>query len=284
MLTRTKLDNIVPREKAAAMADRALADLAARLDAGHSEALDAYLRLLGRFHRYSATNALLIRLQSPDATHVAGYGKWRELGRQVRRGERGIAILAPCVHRRDGEGEGADRRDSHAPDPAAPSRETVLGFRTAYVFDVAQTEGDALPSFPEVSGDPGYQLGALRSLVRESGIGLAYAESLGGARGLSAGGRIALLRGMRPAEEFCVLVHEYAHELLHRGERRARTTVGERELEAEAVAYVVASAVGLEAGTASSDYIQLHRGDSGALARSLSRVQRVACEVLEYLL
>ena len=78
----------------------------------------------------------------------------------------------------------------------------MTGFRTAYIFDVSQTDGAELPSFPEISGNPGYQLAALKVLVKESGIGLGYSDSLGGARGLSAGGRILILCGLKPAEEF----------------------------------------------------------------------------------
>ena len=282
-----------PADKASALAASALNDLAAQLESGHSEALTAYLRLLGRFHRYSALNCLLIQLQNDSATHVAGYGRWQELGRQVRKGEKGIAILAPCTHKPKADKDQASsvenaktdqRANDSQPDQDQKGREVVTGFRTAYVFDVSQTDGEELPSFPEISGDPGYQLAALKCLVKESGIGLGYSDSLGGARGLSAGGRILLLCGLRPAEEFSTLVHEFAHEKLHRTERRAETTVGIRELEAEAVAYVVTSAIGLDTGTSSSDYIQLYRGSSKQLAQSLQHVQRVSSEILDYLL
>ncbi len=264
--------NLNTTDKASALATSAIADLASKLEAGRSDALTAYLRFLGRFHRYSALNVLLIHVQNPEATHVAGYGRWQELNRQVRRGEKGIAILAPCTFKRKNE----DREEDE--------REVVTGFRTAYVFDVSQTDGDALPSLGTVEGDPGYQLAALQSLVGELGIKLECADILGGARGMSCGNRIVLLRGMPKAEEFSTLVHELAHELLHRGERRAETNVRMRELEAEAVAFVVTSTIGLENRTASSDYIQLYGGDAKALAQSLQHVQRISSEILTYLL
>ncbi len=86
---------------------------------------------------------------------------------------------------------------------------------------------------------------------------------------------------MDAAEEFSVLVHETAHELLHRGDRRKETTHAIRETEAEAVAFVVASAIGLDTSTSSSDYIQLHSGDKATLAESLGYVQQVAAEILK---
>ena len=272
-----------PQDKASALAAVALADLASNLDAGHSDALTAYLRFLGRFHRYSALNTLLIMIQNPEATHVAGYGRWQDLKRQVRKGEKGIAILAPCTFKkRDDQMD--DRRDDRKADVDDDQTRQIVKFRTAYVFDVSQTDGEALPSFPEISGNPGYQLAALKSLVGELGIGLGYMESLGGARGVSTGGRILLLHGLKPAEEFSTMVHELSHELLHRDSRRSETTVGIRELEAEAVAYVVSSAIGLDNNDASASYIQLYRGDSRQLAASLQHIQRVSCEILDYLL
>lgn len=265
------------QDKACSLASQALADLAAKLDRGHSDALAEYLRFLGRFHRYSALNVMLIQLQNPEATHVAGFERWKGMGRYVRKGSKGIAILAPCAYRRR-TSEDEDKRDPEE------GKETVVGYRTAYVFDVSQTDGADLPSIGAVNGDPGLQLNALRALTNERGIRIECRDELGGARGLSTGGKIVLLRGMDPAEEFAVLAHELAHELLHKGERRAETDLRQRELEAEAVSYVVTTAVGLENDTASADYIGLYQGDAKLLAHSLQHVQRVSAEILEYLL
>jgi hypothetical protein len=97
---------------------------------------------------------------------------------------------------------------------------------------------------------------------------------------LSHGGKVTLLSGMQPAEEFSTLVHEIAHEMLHRGERRTVTTKQVRETEAEAVAFVVFQSVGLQNGTASQDYIQLWRGDANLLRESLEAVQQTAAVIL----
>ena len=243
-----------------------LKELADLLDQGHSGRLTSLLKTMARFHRYSLHNVFLIVAQRPTATRVAGFHTWRTVGRFVRKGETGIAILAPIVAR-------------HRDDTKADESRTVVGFRTAYVFDVEQTEGAPLPQASEAQGDPGEAIARLRSAIVSQGIALEYADDLGGALGLSCGGRIRMLTGLSAASEFAVLTHEYAHEMLHRGDRpESRNT---RELEAEAVAFVVGQAVGLEVAAASRDYIHLYRGDSNALTASLERIQRTASSILQ---
>ena len=120
----------------------------------------------------------------------------------------------------------------------------------------------------------------LVKFVEVQGVTLNYSERIAPARGLSYGGKITLLSGMQPAEEFSTLTHEIAHEMLHRGDRRTLTTKQVRETEAEAVAFVVCQAVGLETGTASADYIQLWHGDANLLRESLEAVQQTAAVIL----
>ncbi|MEO8255712.1 MAG: ImmA/IrrE family metallo-endopeptidase [Acidobacteriota bacterium] len=103
---------------------------------------------------------------------------------------------------------------------------------------------------------------------------------MGSAHGASLSGRILLRDDLPPAVEFSVLVHELAHELLHRGERRSDTSKIVRETEAEAVAFVVCHAIGLDTNTAASDYIRLYSGDKATLHASLGAVQHAATEIL----
>ena len=111
-------------------------------------------------------------------------------------------------------------------------------------------------------------------------IALEYDIGIAPAKGLSSGGKITILPGLPPAEHFATLVHEIAHELLHRGDRRNHTTRTVRETEAEAVAFVVSSAIGLDTTSASADYIQLYRGDKQTLTESLEFIQRTAADIL----
>ena len=120
----------------------------------------------------------------------------------------------------------------------------------------------------------------LFKFVEAQSVELSFSETIAPAKGLSYGGKITLLSGMQPAEEFSTLPHEIAHEMLHRGDRRTLTTKQVRETEAEAVAFVVCQAIGLETGTASADYIQLWHGDADLLRESLEAVQQTAAVIL----
>ena len=252
------------------IADRATEQLTAALNAGHSEALTGYLKAIGRFHRYSLHNVMLIASQKPNASYVAGFRTWNELGRFVKKGEKGILILAPIV-RRSPEKDEENRDDVSA---------SIAGFRAAYVFDVSQTDGKELPQIDKVHGDPQQHAGRLRNFAEAQGISVEYSEQIAPARGVSSGGKITLLPGQSPAEEFSTLAHEIAHELLHRGDRRSATSRRIRETEAEATAFVVCHAISLETGSAASDYIQLWNGDAQLLTQSLAYIRHAASQML----
>src|SRR6266700_5309311 len=222
------------------------------LESGHSEVLTQYLGAMARFHTYSFGNIMLIARQKSDASNVAGLRTWNSLGRFVKRGEKGIFILAPMVGRRSTKDVSTDEPSE---DATTEGQRTLYGFRAVYVFDVSQTEGKDLPTLTEVNGDVSGYRERLFNFVETQSVELSFSERIGPAKGLSYGGKITLLAGMQPAEEFSTLVHEIAHEMLHRGDRRTLTTKQVRETEAEAVAFVVCQAVGLETGSASQDYI-----------------------------
>lgn len=248
-----------------------------QLDAGHSDALTNYLTAMSRFHNYSFGNVLEIARQMPTATRVAGFWTWKNMGRSVNAGAKGIRILAPIVGVRRKKDEEAKK------DITKQNERVLLGFRNAYVFDISQTNGVDLPTVHEVSGDPGDNIDRLAAFVKSKGIALVYSANIAPALGMSYGGRIAILPGQSKAEEFSTLVHETAHELLHKAERRTATTKTIRELEAEAVAFVVGKAVGLVNDNASADYIQLYQGNASLLAESLEVIQQTASVILSAL-
>ena len=250
--------------------DRATEQLTAALNAGHSEALTGYLKAIGRFHRYSLHNVMLIASQKPNASYVAGFRTWNELGRFVKKGEKGILVLAPILRRKP-ENDEENRENVSA---------SIAGFRAAYVFDISQTDGKELPQIGNVHGDPQQHAAHLRSFAEAQGIAVEYSEQIAPARGVSSGGKITLLPGQSPAEEFSTLAHEIAHELLHRGDRRSTTSRRIRETEAEATAFVVCNAIGLESASAASDYIQLWNGDAQLLTESLAYIRHAASQML----
>lgn len=256
-------------EQAKTLSETAIARLMDALERGESAALRIYLSAMSRFHCYSWGNVLLICSQRPNATHVAGFHAWLKMNRHVRKGEKGLVILAPMVGRKKTD------------DTLTEDEQTRLfGFRAAHVFDVSQTDGDALPELATIKGDPKDHAARLEQFVTGRSIVLEYDSAIAPALGLSSGGKITLMPGLPPAEHFAVFVHEVAHELLHRGNRRTQTTRTVRETEAEAVAFVVCEAVGLDTNTASADYIRLYSGDKATLAESLHFIQSTAAEIL----
>jgi N-terminal domain of anti-restriction factor ArdC len=257
-------------EEAKQIASNAIEQLKQALERGHSETLKEYLTAIARFHRYSWHNIMLIASQKPTATHVAGFHTWQKLGRFVKKGEKGILILAPIIRKKATNADEVESEDS----PSA------VGFRAAYVFDVSQTEGQELPTIGRVNGDPRDYRERLARFAVEQGIALEYSRDIAPARGLSEGGKITLLPDQSPAEEFSTLAHEVAHEMMHRTERRSSTSKRSRETEAEAVAFVVCHAIGLDTGSASQDYIQLYEGDSVLLIESLNHIQTSATRIL----
>jgi len=262
------------REHVQRMIDTALDRLAEALEQGQSDTLKAYLEMLGRFHRYSFGNVLLIAMQRPDATHVAGFRTWQTLGRYVKSGEKAIRIFAPIIRKLAAKEKG-DNKDTE-------EMKSLVAFRTVCVFDIGQTEGKELPAFSAVRGTPGALTVALREFAKTRGIEVQDSISLGAAQGASCGGQILIRKGLPPAEEFSTLVHEIAHELLHRDSAETSKTI--RETEAEAVAFVVCQSAGLDTNTAASDYIQLYQGNRDVLRESLERIQCAAQNILDAVL
>jgi hypothetical protein len=194
-----------PRQTAKEVIAANVKSLIEQLEAGHSDALTAYLNAMSRFHNYSFGNILEIGRQRPDATRVAGMYAWNQLGRKVKKGERGIRILAPIVGVKRKKDEEAEK------DITKQNTRVLVGFRNAYVFDVSQTDGAELPALREMSGNVGENRARLITFINKQNIELVFTENIAPALGTSYGGRIAILPGQSEAEEFSTLVHELAH-------------------------------------------------------------------------
>jgi hypothetical protein len=238
-------------------------DLAQATDqARMSEEMLRYLDVVSRFHTYSPTNIWLILMSNPNATHVAGYNKWQDMKRQVRRGEKGIPILAPMIFKED---------------PDDPDSKKVLGgFRVVYVFDISQTDGEPLPEPPNWKSPEKNELLASKLILFADarGISVSVKDLRGGTQGVSKGGCIEI----DPHAGTKTLIHEIAHELMHRGIDRPVSSVL-RELEAESVAYVVGKHFGLDHLT-SPNYISLHGANSEMILRHIDRIRKVSEEII----
>jgi antirestriction protein ArdC len=260
------------RDDAKQLVTDGLAELNQALASGRSETLKRYLTVLGRFHRYSFGNVMLILTQRENATHVAGFHKWRELGRHVRKGEKGIAIFAPCRYRRNVEDDNDEDGEVH----------DIRGFKVVHVWDVSQTEGKELPEFAKVHGEAGENLARLERVIRDAGVTLEYGPLPLGADGACSPQKITVRPELSDSEKFAVLAHEHGHFLLHQQNgRKHECSKTVRETEAEAVAFVVCHAIGLDSATRSADYIQLYRGDTETLAESLELIQKTAADIVQ---
>lgn len=223
-----------------------------------------------RFHQYSFRNAWLIYQQRPDATLVTGYRAWQAAGRQVRRGERGIAILAPTVRTLEENGEKVKR---------------VTGFRTVHVFDLAQTEGEAVPVPPRprlLTDDSTHIRDTLLRLERYAwsrDIEVTRDALRGRALGryLPATNTITLRRGLAPLQELKTLAHEVMHALMHREDDRPRHLC---ELEAESGAFLLCDALGLDTSAYTFAYLAGWAGDATEILPAAERAHRAAQDVL----
>jgi len=227
-----------------------------------SQEMLRYLDFCARFHNYSATNIWLILMAKPDATYVAGYHKWKSMKRWVRRGEQGIAILAPILVKEE-DMDGLDKQ-------------FLVGFKVVYVFDVAQTDGVPLPPPPDwKSPQKNEELNCRLIRFAESrGISVTFKHLPGEIQGLSKGGAIEIA----PTRSSKTLSHEISHELLHRVEN-IQLSRAERELEAEAVAFVVCKHFGLD-GLNSPNYMALYAITSEQIIAHLARICSTANEII----
>lgn len=251
----------------------------------------AYLTAMSKFHHYSFGNTMLIFMQCPNATNVAGYHDWRRnFGRQVKRGERGITILAPCPYRRKEEVEEAASDGSPATSVQWVQR---MGFRTVTVFDVSQTEGKPLPELVKKLTDDVAQYESMVATLRSiSPYPISIESFPGGAYGCCnfAEQRIFVQPDMSQAQTIKTIIHEVSHAKLHApiedgdGEtptQRKRRSV--REMEAESVAYVVCQHFGIDTADYSFGYVAgwSHGKDLSQLKASLELIRNTAAELID---
>ena len=262
----------------------------------------AWLRTAGRFHSYSWGNTMLIQSQKPEATKVAGYKTWAQVGRQVRKGETGIAILAPVVRRAAPEESEATKSAIAKPEQASTEPNSdrpvrrVVAFLPVHVFDISQTDGEPLaePPRPQLTRGqaPEGLWEALAARVKGAGFDLS-SSALHGPNGPD-GVTNFLRRTVTVRDDFddahlaTTLAHELAHVLMHDPTRfvDAQTSGcrGDAEVEAESVAYLVSSVHGIDADDYSFPYVAgwIGRNDPGTVLEATGkRVLATAHDILE---
>ncbi|MFH1133737.1 MAG: ArdC-like ssDNA-binding domain-containing protein [Nanoarchaeota archaeon] len=236
-----------------------------------SEFFQEYLDAASRFWNYSFHNQLLIRSQFRQPTRVAGYRTWESMGRKVRKGEKGIRILAPATKRAN---EPADEYKEQ-------KEEFVLYFFTVCVFDISQTEGKPLPELDiEIKGDDkACLLDRILGFCKERGILVDFKDLDQGWLGASMGRRIVIDEKLSVNSKVNTLLHEVAHELLHRDSDREGLSRQQKEIQAEGTAYVVSKALGIEAK--SFDYLALYDADFKRIMENLQAIAEAAKLILK---
>lgn len=277
-----------------------------RLEQGIQELFESdrfkeYLRVMSKFHNYSFNNTLLIAMQKPDATLVAGYNSWKNLfGRQVARGAKGIKVLAPSPYKIKKE---IDKIDPKTQKPVTdkngnPVKEeteiTVPAFKVVSVFDVSQTEGKELPSIgvDELTGDVEQYADFFKAAELAAPVPVGFEKIESGAKGYysQTDKRIAINEGMSELQNIKTLIHETAHAKLHdtnlnappekRADRPDRRT---REVQAEGIAYAVCQHYGLDTSDYSFSYVaQWSSGrELAELKASLETIRSTASELIK---
>ena len=239
--------------------------LAEQLQKGYSEDFKNYLKVASQFHRYSYNNQMLIFSQMPKATRVAGLRTWNKLGRRVKKGEKSIKIFGrPSVKRVVQKEDGSEEEIRFGACP-------ILS-----VFDISQTEGEDIPNSMQSLGDEGRELYLLlKEKMQASGIEVTEKALFQGVQGVSYGGKVEILDSLDWTNKFLVLIHEFAHEIMHKGSENRLLPRGIKECQAEATAYIVAASFGIESNI-SSDYLINWGNTSETLKSNLTEVVKAS--------
>ena len=252
-----------------------------------------YLAFQAKFYRYSARNVLLIRAQNPEARYVKGYKAWRELDRFVKKGAKGIAILAPCIKKVEEYEEPADKSEYQDKKGEKVTKNVLCGFTVKYVFDIADTDGsdEHIPILVKgLSGDGEEErtlYERLRAVISQEYtvkevIGIA---ANGNAKGSynRVSGTISIRGDLEAVQKCKTILHELAHAVdfnLHPDEDIPRN---KRELIAESVAFVLSSRLGLDVSRYSTGYIKSWMKDENELISVADTVQRVSTAIIDKL-
>ncbi|HGS9905380.1 TPA: antirestriction protein ArdA [Clostridioides difficile] len=282
-----------------------LKEITDRLEQGITELFDSerykeYLRVMSKFHNYSFNNTLLIAMQKPDASLVAGFSAWKnKFGRNVMKGQKGIKIIAPSPFKIKQEMEKIDphtRKPVIGKDgqPVTEEKEiTIPAYKVVSVFDVSQTEGRELPDIAvdELTGDVDRYKDFFAALEKTSPVPIGFEKIEGGAHGYYhlEDKRIAIDEGMSQLQTLKTAIHEIAHAKLHdidlnapKDEQQPRVDRRTREVEAESVAYTVCQHYGLDTSDYSFGYVAGWSSgrELAELKSSLETIRSAAAEII----
>ena len=296
---------VIPINLTAEKPAEKLKEITDRLEQGITELFDSerykeYLRVMSKFHNYSFNNTLLIAMQKPDASLIAGFTAWKnQFQRNVKKGEKGIKIIAPSPFKIKQETEKIDPqtqkpvigRDGK---PVTEEKEiTIPAYKVVSVFDVSQTEGKELPDIAvdALTGDVEQYSDFFTALEKTSPVPIGFEKIEGGAHGYYhlEDKRIALDEGMSELQTLKTAIHEIAHAKLHdidlnapKDEQQPRVDRRTREVEAESVAYTVCQHYGLDTSDYSFGYVAGWSSgrELAELKSSLETIRSAAADII----
>lgn len=246
-----------------------------------------FLAFQSRFYSYSFRNTMLIYRQKPGATFVKGFKAWNRLGRYVKKGAKGIAILAPCVKKTEVFKEPENRSEYHEEEGEKEVKKVITGFRVAYVFDISDTGGsdECLPVLVKgLSGDDEHiqeMYRHLKAFVSQKHKVIEVAgAAVKGSYNLETGD-IMVRSDVAYFQKMKTILHEYAHAVDFRMHPEENISRNKRELIAESAAFVVCERLGFDTSSYSMGYIKTWLKDKGELKEVAGSVQKVAAEIID---
>ena len=264
-------------------------------DIFNSDKYKDYLNFCAKLPRYSVNNQILIMLQRPDATMCQSFSGWKDMNRFVKKGEKGIRIMAPAPFKKEVEQDKFDENghpvfDANG-DPVKETKEiTVNAFKPVSTFDISQTEGEPIPVFCAeelTSSVEGYDQ-IFEALKNTIPVPISFEDIKGEAKGFYhiEDNRIAIKEGMSQAQTVKTIIHEAAHAALHSKDAMSRSedkkTRNQKETEAESVAYIVCKHFGIDTADYSFGYLATWSGDKDVpeLKNSLETIRRTASDMI----
>lgn len=247
-------------------------EITERLQQGIEDLFDSdtykdYLKIMSKFTSYSLNNTLLIAMQRPDATTVAGYSTWKQLNRQVLKGSKAIKILAPCIYKKKPDSDITDTSDKIAQDNKDNAKteepeKILVGFKIVNVFDISQTEGEPLPELAhKLQGNVDEYSDFMEALKQFSPVPIEFKSIEGTANGYYhlIDKNIVIDDGMSQMMNCKTAIHEIAHALLHDKdngiEKDNPLNKQTKEVQAESVAFTVSNYFGIDTSDYSFGYI-----------------------------
>ena len=258
-----------------------------------SESYQKYLRCMSKFHRYSISNSILIHMQKPDASYVAGYTDWqKKFHRQVNKGEKGIAIIAPSPYKRKVNEIVKDKDGAPVLNPDGSVKKEIReipveGYKIAYCFDIAQTSGEELPTYrvDELKGTVNDFEHLDRAIRDISPVPIFTEDITSGAKGYFSDSekKIVIKAGTDEAQTLKTEIHELAHSILHSSEGTEKDSDRRtKEVQADSIAFVVCEHYGIDSSSYSFPYIAGWSSDKTVpeLKSSLETIRKTSNEII----